>query len=497
MIYTNPVLRGFNPDPSICFDGHTYTLVTSSFEFSPGLPLYQSTDLINWQGVGAVLPAPSAVELCGIDNSQGLFAPTIRFHQGRYYVVCTNITQGTFITSATDVHGPWSEPKFLAVPAGIDPSLAFVDEHCYLTLTVAKKHRQEAEIDLLEINPLSGEVLSEITPISNGCGGRDAEAPHIYHVHDAFYLVMAEGGTREGHMVTMAKAPAITGPYLPCPYNPILSNRNVRSDIQNVGHADFFQTANGDWWLVALAVRHVNHRAILGRETILLPVNWDGVWPIVNGSGTATATVNTERIATVQQIAAGNLFTRDRIRTLGQPTPFQINADTVWLDNQPAPIAVPVSTPVAFISISQPEFAFRFEATLSVKALETGRFGMMVYKDNGSQASLDLRKAANGKVELALDRQVVSLAKADTIPLPANCEAVRFCIEGSIEQYQLTIAATNAQANPLLTGVYDSRYVSSDVADSRFTGVQIGLFAQAASGVTEFTKVSYINCKHA
>ncbi|WP_262316920.1 glycoside hydrolase family 43 protein [Lacticaseibacillus parakribbianus] len=488
MNYHNPILPGFNPDPSICFDGTAYTLVTSSFEFYPGLPLYQSTDLLNWRPVGAVITAPTTVTLTGIANSQGLFAPTIRYHAGRYFVVCTNITQGTFITSAAAVTGPWTAPVFVDCPSGIDPSLTFVGDRCYMYLTVALQDREAAEIDLFEIDPRSGRRLSPVTPISNGYGGRDVEAPHIFQKGGDFYLMLAEGGTREGHMVTMARANAITGPYQPCPFNPVLSNRNSRSELQNVGHADLVQAPNGAWWLVALAARARHHRTLLGRETILLPVNWDGPWPIVNGGGQATATVATTALTAPQQAEGGSRFVPAAIRTLGMPTPYTISGDRVDLANQPAPIAVPVTAPVAFISVSQTAYAFTFTAQLAVAQLVAGRFGLLLYKDNGSQASLTV-SGHPGAWRLSVARQAVDLQVTQTVALPDSAQ-VTLELRGTTDAYQLRASTTQG---PAVQASFDARHLTPEVADSRFTGVQVGLFARAAGGHTVFTHVAYQN----
>jgi len=203
MEYENPIIRGFNPDPSICYDGEYYYLVTSSFEYYPGIPVYRSQDLVNWRQVGNVLEKQRTVDLSGIKNSQGLFAPTIRFHQGNYYVVCTNVTQGNFIANCSNAMKGLSYPVWVDAPTGIDPSLTFVNHHCYMCLAASKRPKEDNEIIMFEVNPDNGQVLSKIKKISKGCGGRDPEGPHIYHLHDHFYLIMAEGGTREGHMESL------------------------------------------------------------------------------------------------------------------------------------------------------------------------------------------------------------------------------------------------------------------------------------------------------
>lgn len=490
MRYQNPIIRGFNPDPSICYDGQAYYLVTSSFEYYPGLPLYRSTDLVNWEHVGNVLSDQKAVQLAGVKNSDGLFAPTIRYHHGTYYVVCTNVTQGNFIVHSTDPEHAWSEPVFVDAPAGIDPSLTFVADRCYLYLTFYQAEHEENEIDLFELNPDTGERLSAIKTISIGCGGRDGEGPHIYAVRNHFYLLMAEGGTREGHMVTMQRSSSIWGPYQAAPSNPILTNRNQsHNELQNVGHADLFQDAADHWWLVALAVRQTTEGGLLGRETILLPVQWTGDWPLVNGSGIATMIVTTNWLTKQQQLPMKtNQFLLTNIRTLGLPTPYQIDHHQVTLKNQASPVQVPVESPVAFISVSQAEYKFDFQATLNPAGIVAGEFGLMIYKDNRHLAKLQLLKTAN-QLQLAIKRQSLDIETQITANLPDSRQMVQFHITGQTDQYQLAITVQN---QPVLTATMATRHFTSEVADSKFTGVQLGIYAHAETGVTRFEQVQLV-----
>lgn len=200
-------------------------------------------------------------------------------------MITTNVSdKGNFLVHTTDPRGEWSEPVWLK-QGGIDPSLYFEDDKCYLVSNPG------VGIYLCEINPKTGEQLNESKRIWNGTGGRHPEGPHIYKKDGWYYLLISEGGTEYGHKVTIARSRDIDGPYEENPANPILThiNKNAQnSPIQGTGHADLIQAPDGSWWMVCLAFRPQsgNHH-LLGRETFLAPVRWDkNAWPVVNGDGT-------------------------------------------------------------------------------------------------------------------------------------------------------------------------------------------------------------------
>ena len=278
----NPILKGFYPDPSICRIGDEYYLVTSSFEYFPGVPIFHSRDLVNWRQIGHVLTRESQLPLRGAKNSYGIWAPTLRYHESHFYLVSTNMTLGgNFVVTATDPAGPWSEPVLLD-QEGIDPSLLFDDGKVYLTTS----ENRQSEIDLA-----TGRRLSEVRVVWGGTGGGYMEAPHLYKINSWYFLMVAEGGTGRGHMVTIARSRDPWGPFISCPHNPILSNRGFAGQpLQCTGHGDLVQAHDGTWWMVFLGVREVPgffpRVHTLGRETFLAPVTWDvDGWPVVNHTG--------------------------------------------------------------------------------------------------------------------------------------------------------------------------------------------------------------------
>ena len=286
-------------------------LVTSTFEYFPGVPIYKSRNLINWELIGHCLTRDSQLPLQNCRVSGGIYAPTIRYHDGVFFMVTTNVTsKGNFIVHAKDPAGEWSEPAWVK-QRGIDPSLLFEDGKVYFVSTGDCEGNRG--IYLCEVNPFTGEMLTESVWISEGCGGRFPEAPHLYKIKDIYYLLLAEGGTEYGHMVTLQRSSSIYGPYESCPYNPILSHKDEESmDIVCTGHADIVEDPNGNWWLTALGVRTLSYDNSsimlhnLGRETFLAPMNWreDG-WPVVGNNGCFALAMEGDLPGRIEEVATG------------------------------------------------------------------------------------------------------------------------------------------------------------------------------------------------
>ena len=277
--FANPVIPGFHPDPSVCKVGEDYYLACSSFEYFPGVPIFHSRDLVHWTQIGNVLDRPSQLRLpAETPSSGGIYAPTLRFHDGRFWLITTNVGNGgTFIVTAADPAGPWSEPIPLTGIGGIDPDLAW-DENgdCWCT----GAGNSQARID-----PETGRALGPQRPVWSGTPGAQApEGPHLYRIGDYWYLLMSEGGTERGHSISIGRGPAPDGPFEPCPTNPIITHRSTGKAIQNTGHGDLVQGPDGSWWMLLLGVRPGGGTPgwhVLGRETFLVPVEWVDGWPVV------------------------------------------------------------------------------------------------------------------------------------------------------------------------------------------------------------------------
>ncbi|GIE95203.1 glycoside hydrolase family 43 protein [Paractinoplanes rishiriensis] len=278
--FTNPVVAGMYPDPSICRVGEDYYLACSSFEYWPGVPILHSRDLVHWEQIGNALDRPSQLRMpAATASSGGIYAPTLRHHDGRFWLIVTNVGPGggTIICTATNPAGPWSDPVPVPGVTGIDPDLAWdTDGRCWCTY---------AGIEQVRIDPWTGQVFGPPQRLWSGAPGAQApEAPHLYRVGGWWYLLIAEGGTERGHAVSIARGPEPYGPFEPSPANPVLTHRGTHKPIQNTGHADLVEAPDGSWWMVLLGVRPGGGTPgwhVLGRETFLAPVSWVDGWPVV------------------------------------------------------------------------------------------------------------------------------------------------------------------------------------------------------------------------
>ncbi|MCX7798416.1 MAG: glycoside hydrolase family 43 protein [Melioribacter sp.] len=300
--FFNPILAGFYPDPSICRVGDDYYLVNSTFAYFPGIPVFKSKDLVNWKLIGHVLDRPEQANLNGLGVSRGVFAPSIRYHKGIFYVTSTLVDAGgNFVVTAKNPEGPWSNPVWIPEINGIDPSLFFDDDgKTYIVYnSVAPDNKPlydgHRTIRMYEFDIEKLKVIGEEKILVNG--GTDIskktiwiEGPHIFKKDGYYYLIAAEGGTAENHSEVVFRSIKVDGPYLPYDKNPILTQRHLNPErefpITCTGHADFVETPNGDWWAVFLGCRpykpYKENYYNTGRETFLAPVKWIDGWPIIN-----------------------------------------------------------------------------------------------------------------------------------------------------------------------------------------------------------------------
>lgn len=303
-MFANPILAGFYPDPSICRAGSDYYLVNSTFSYFPGIPVFRSRDLVNWEQIGSVLDRPEQLNLDGQGVSRGIFAPAIRYNKGRFYVTCTLVDiGGNFVATAERPEGPWSKPVWIPQVRGIDPSLFFDDDGkayiLYNSVAPDEKPLYDGHrtIRMHEFDPESLKVKGEEVLLVNG--GTDLakrpiwiEGPHIFRKDGFYYLICAEGGTADQHSEVVFRSEKVQGPYISYEKNPILTQRHLdpkrKNPITTAGHADFVETESGDWWAVFLGCRPYELVTVreeyfnTGRETFLAPVRWSDGWPVIN-----------------------------------------------------------------------------------------------------------------------------------------------------------------------------------------------------------------------
>lgn len=289
----NPILSGFYPDPSICAVGEDFYLVNSTFAYFPGVPIFHSKDLAHWEQIGNILDRKSQLPLNDCGHSAGIYAPTIRYYDGKFYMITTNVSGGgNFIVTAEKPEGPWSEPYYLGQEAqGIDPSLFFdEDGKCYYVGTRSNsegsKYYGDNEIWLQELDLVSMKLTGSSQILWRGAFQNAvwAEGPHLYKVNGYYYLMIAEGGTGPNHGITIARSKALNGPYESNQNNPILTHRHLGKEypIVYVGHGDLVEAYDGSWYIVMLASRPCGGYTNMGRETFLAKVTWEDGWPVIN-----------------------------------------------------------------------------------------------------------------------------------------------------------------------------------------------------------------------
>lgn len=299
--FHNPILAGYYPDPSITRAGDKYYLVNSTFAHWPGIPIHESADLVHWKLIGHALSDPTKVNFDGLNTSRGVFAPSIHFHDGTFYVINTLVDAGgNFFVTAKNPAGPWSDPVWLKEINGIDPSFFFDDDGKTYILNnggpegtpLYDGHRA---IWIQQFDLASNKLIGPRKVIVNG--GVDItkkpiwiEGPHLYRVGEWIYLSCAEGGTGPGHSQVVLRAKSPWGPFEPYAGNPILTQRDLPANranaVTNAGHADLVEMKDGSWWAVFLASRPYRDDLYnTGRETFLLPVTWRDGWPTILDHG--------------------------------------------------------------------------------------------------------------------------------------------------------------------------------------------------------------------
>ncbi|MGC3992605.1 MAG: family 43 glycosylhydrolase [Propionicimonas sp.] len=295
MTYSNPIVRGHAPDPSVVRVGEDWYLVNSSFTQLPGLPIRHSRDLVNWEIVGHAVTRPSQYRKDGQAGPMTLFAPTLRHHEGTFYLVCTNPVagNGNFLLTTDDPAGEWSDAVWIDEDA-FDPSLFCDDDGTWYytrrSLDFGRPDGLLGPIVQATIDVATGE-LGELRTLTDGGGfvTNDIEGPHLFRRGEWYYLTAAEGSSWKGHLQSIGRSRSPWGPFEPAPHNPILTHRDrVGHPIQSVGHADLVEAADGSWWAFSLGTRHapLSQHHNIGRETFLTPMTWtDDGWPVIGDGG--------------------------------------------------------------------------------------------------------------------------------------------------------------------------------------------------------------------
>ncbi len=543
--YQNPILPGFYPDPSICRVGEDYYLVTSTFEYFPGLPIFHSRDLVHWRQIGHVLDRPSQLPLDEIRPSGGLYAPTLRYHAGTFYIVNTlmNGTSklGNFIVTASDPAGPWSEPYWLDNAPGIDPTLFFEDTpngvqawYCGNREALQDEpYGDYREIWLQALDLQTMQLTGETYVLWSGAlkNAVHSEAAHIYKINDYYYLLTAEGGTSHNHSVVIARSQTLTGPYENNPCNPILTHRHLGLDypIIGTGHADMVETQNGEWWMVCLAMRpydavmgrfapktadeeamlsarepntiqHSDYYFNLGRETFMSPVVWENGWPIVNpGVGHIQTTVPAANLPEHRWPTrpACDHFESDQLDYVWN---FLRTPREVWysLTERPGylrlklrPQKISEWVNPSFIGRRQQHICFAVRAAMEFKPGAPNE-----------EAGLVLLQSSDYQIRFVVTASGVKLIrrqkKVDTVVAERAISESRMYlkVEAHGQAYSFYVATKAEEWQPVAENV-DGRVLSTTVAGG-FVGAYIGMYAssngQSSANVADFDWFEYTGC---
>ena len=480
--YKNPIITGMNPDPSICRVGDDFYLVTSTFEFYPGLPIYHSKDLVNWKMIGYALDRPGNCPMEGAGSSGGNYAPAISYNNGTFYISCTNYggkgSQGVFYVTATNPAGPWSDPVWIG-NWYVDPSITFANDSMYWVSPGNKGSFMVGTFD-----PVQKKFIKPLQVVATGQGGSSPEGPHMYKIGEYYYMMSAEGGTGYEHREVIQRSKSPYGPFEPSPYNPVISNmKHPESPFQAIGHADLVQLQDGSWWLVCLGIRPKDGRfQHLGRETFLAPVRWteDG-WPIGGDNGVM-----------LEESPAPNLpeykWEKEPIRDdfsspkLGlqwnflrnpyeadwsltqKPGSLRLNGSKVSLKEKDSPAFVGrrqpnfnmvASTKLSFTPVSENE-----EAGLAVRGNDANHFSLVITQREGKRVVL-FRKYLQGKVE---SEEYKEIPKGDVV------------LKISATELEYKFWAQPKGQKAMLLGTAATKDISNEKIHG-FIGAYIGMYA--------------------
>ncbi|KAI9157923.1 Non-reducing end alpha-L-arabinofuranosidase BoGH43A [Paramyrothecium foliicola] len=512
-IIQNPVLPGFYPDPSVIRIDDTYYMINSSFQFFPGLPIHTSKDLINWTIIGHAINRPGKISLRdattkinSIERKEvftgGLYAPTIRFYNDTFYIVCTNLTGSNtmrpnedfqphnFLIACKDLRDPnsYSDPINFDF-YGIDPSLLFDDDgKVYMQGSFIHGYSKKPAtvIRQAEIDLQTGQLLSEARDIWQGSGHHVPEGPHIYKRNGVYWLLIAEGGTHRRHKVTMAKATNVWGPYTSYENNPVLTARQG-SPVTCVGHAELVEDTKGQWWAFMLARRELGASYPLGRETFMTPVEWapnqfprfDSVELSQNVSSLDRQVASKSGKVAFLEVLLSSLHTiyiRDPV--LGD---YKQGDDEKSIILQLG--SDDLSGSPTFVGQRQTSLESDAQAEVNLTSCPTsGHVGLSVYKDPFRHASLDV-DLGRGEIALAVRDVEKELDYVNTQSIRGS-SAVKLRINSTVESYQFTYSQLSESG--WSTDIDLGEVSCADMSGDDFTGTIYGIYAFGSEGEAVF-----------
>lgn len=486
------IASGFYPDPTVCRTPQgTYLMVNSSFEFFPGLPIFESPDGEHWTKIGDALTRPNQFPYETMGNSQGIYAPTMRLYDGVYYLIVTNVNKGTMMLTSRDPHAGWSNPIWIEGWPGIDPSLFFDDDGTvYICGNESAQSTPEEKVEspgiyMSRIDVDSGTIVSARRCICRGITGSNPEGPHMYRRDGMYYLLWAEGGTEAGHMENIARSSQPEGPYEMYPGNPLITNRSTHLTLQSIGHCDCADFDAERTLMVFHGTRNNNEypaQGWIGREPYSVWFEWRDGWPALIDQSYETA-LNGSGDALEQAVA----WITPGIDAQGRYTVVDtVEGTSISISAIEQTFDMAYGAPI--IGTRQTDFTCRFSATLTdPQQLVSGEAGLAVYANACHYLTLAAQAQGNRMIHLessaynaGMVSVVGSLMVADNAPLTLG-------VQGNDHGY--TFMVTPAGSKPSAMGSVPGKVLAVANAGG-FTGTVLGVYAHG-SGHVVFDSVTY------
>lgn len=496
-MYHNPIRTGCFPDPSIVRVGEDYYMVNSSFIFFPCIPISHSKDLVHWDIIGHAITNPEWADLDELEGGRGYWAPDISYDNGTFYITATyrlndtgTVYRKQIIVTSDKPEGPYSEPIIIDED-GIDPSLFHEDGRHYMLLNRGAR--------IMELSSDCKEKLAEPVLLYYGDHKRAPEGPHLLKKDGYYYLFLAEGGTGQGHRITVARSRELMGNYEPCPYNPIMVQRKRKETLQRCGHGKPVCTQNGEWYMVYLCGRQLEGKySILGRETALDPITWTAdEWPIVNNlNGPSALQIRPNlpkmtRVSDVTETPNGSLTDTVKMFANGIPkdfvTPRAPEQDGMTCKDGKLILkgsSHPLSSMEArnILVRRQSAFCFKAEAELKVPKLEDGQeAGLTCYYDENTWVCFFFSREDGtyflqvkehiDKVDMCHDREIVDNPEGESYILG---------VETKYLQRSFYYGKVGEEVKTLDEPAYVYYLCDEGIsAGKRFTGAMVGIYGYA------------------
>ena len=511
--YHNPIRTGMYPDPSIIRVGDDYYMVNSTFIFFPCIPVSHSKDLIHWKIIGHAITNPDWAHIDDLEGGRGYWAPDISYKDGRFYITATyrlndtgTVRRRQIVVSSDKPEGPYSNPFYIEED-GIDPSLFHdTDGRSYMLLNRGAR--------ILELNLENGKQLSPATLLFYGDQKRAPEGPHLLKKDGWYYLFEAEGGTGEGHRITVSRSQTLMGTYEPCPYNPIMRQWIPEAPIQRCGHGKPVMTQNGDWYMVYLCGRMIDGKySMLGRETALDPITWTAdEWPIVNRLQGPSCQQKKPIISQVEPFVAhpmhgfgANELSKD-FMTPRTPTPngIQVRNGELTLEGSHTDLNSMHAKNV--VVRRQSDFVFSCRVKMDFHSLQNGQdAGMTCYYDENTYLKFGIYRKDN-RYHIAVFEKIdedehITFSRDITDAIMTYVSDVNSVIALQIDTEYLkrSFSFGFEDTSTQTLGTLDNVYYLCDEGirkGKRFTGAMIGVYAYAGetSGTVKFKDFEYNGC---